>query len=158
MLRISLALFALLVFAGPASAAEKTAQEFLQSIYSQYHGDPKAGPGIMLDKPADYRRYFEPSLAKLMLTDAAAAAKRGDVPELDGDPFIDAQDWDIADLTVHIDSQTADTARATVKFRNFKEQKTIHLALVHTPEGWRIADVVWNGTDGTLRGLYVKTK
>ncbi len=156
MTRILLAVFALLVFVAPTSAAEQSVQEFLRSIYIRYHGDAETAPGIMLDKPADFRRYFEPSLAKLILTDEDAAAKRGDVPELDGDPFIDAQDWDITELTIHIDAQDAARARATVRFRNFKEPKTIHVNLVHTPSGWRIADIAWNGHDGTLRGLYVK--
>jgi hypothetical protein len=30
----------------------------------------------------------------------------------------------------------------------------VHLDLVETHHGWRIADIVFNGNDGTLRGLY----
>lgn len=140
----------------PASAAEQSPQAFLQSIYVHYEGSSDTAKGVYPDTPAATRRYFEPVLANLIIADVAAAAKRGDVPELDGDPFIDAQDWDITNLKIHIDSRDATKARATVTYENFKKPQAIHLSLVHTPAGWRIADIIWNGNEGTLRGLYVK--
>jgi hypothetical protein len=140
------------VFAAPP----KSPEAFLQDIYAHYRGSADTSKGIAFDKDADYRRYFADDLARLMIVDANAAAKAGGVPALDGDPFIDAQDWDISHLTVHIDTESASTARATVSFVNLKERTTIHLQLVATPKGWRITDIVWPGTDGTLRGLYKK--
>jgi len=162
MRRIALALAALLAFAAPApmnaSAHGASPRAFLDRIYAHYRGsaDSKTGQGVLIDTPAKIRRYFEPGLAKLMIADEAAAAKAGDVPALDGDPFIDAQDWDIQNLTVHIDDQTKAAAHATVRFTNLKDPKTVHLDLVHTQAGWRIAEIRWSGDDTTLRGLYVK--
>ena len=152
--RILIALAAFAAF--PAAAGEATPQAFLDAIYSHYHGTPdsKGGAGVMIDTPAEIRLYFAPDLAALMIADDAAAAKRQEVPALDGDPFIDAQDWDIANLTVHIDDQTQTTAHATVRFTNFKEPHTVHLTLVHTLSGWRISDIRWSGDATTLRGLY----
>jgi Protein of unknown function (DUF3828) len=138
----------------PAMAAPQSADAFLLGIYSHYLGDDKTAKGIFLDKPSDVHRYFADDLAALIIADDAAAAKRGDVPELDGDPFVDAQDWTITDIVVHIDSQTASAAKATVTFKNFKEPHAVHLDLVETPKGWRISDIAWK--EGTFRGLYKK--
>lgn len=141
--------------AAPANSKE-TALQFLQNIYSHYLGDDRTAKGIFLDKPADIRRYFVDDLANMIIADDEAAAKAGDVPNLDGDPFIDAQDWDIKNLSVHIDSQDAQHAAATVHFENVKQPITIHLSLVETPRGWRIWDIVWPDDEGTFRGLYKK--
>ena len=138
----------------PAIAAPQTADAFLHGIYSHYLGDDKTAKGIFLDKSSDVHRYFADDLAALIIADDAAAAKRGDVPELDGDPFVDAQDWTITDIVIHIDSQTASAAKATVTFKNFKEPHAVHLDLVETPKGWRISDIAWK--EGTFRGLYKK--
>jgi hypothetical protein len=152
-------IFALLAFVvctvSPGFAAPpQTPEAFLQDIYSHYHGS--ASKGVPLDKDSDWRRYFADDLVALITADEKAAAKSGDIPTLDGDPFIDAQDWDITHLTIHIDTQSAGAATATVKFENIKEPKTLHIQLVATPKGWRIADIVWPGTEGTFRGLYKK--
>ncbi|HWU25752.1 MAG TPA: DUF3828 domain-containing protein [Rhizomicrobium sp.] len=155
MKRIALVLPMLLLLASGAGAAQQTAKQFLDSIYSHYLGDASTtGKGIFLDKAADYRRYFTKDLAEIMIADAEAAAKKGDVPTLDGDPFVDAQDWTITELSIHIDSQTEAKARATVHFKNFKEATTIRLDLARAPDGWRISDIFYK--EGSLRGLYKK--
>ncbi len=154
-LKLSSLLFAL--SAVSAAAAPQSAEAFLKAVYAHYTGGGATdGKGIFLDKPSEIRRYFAPGLANLIIADDEAAAKRGDVPALDGDPFVDAQDFEIANVSIRIDAETAATARATVRFENFKEPKTVHLDLVRTPKGWRIADIVWSGTEGSLRGLYKK--
>jgi hypothetical protein len=146
----------LLALAGvPAMAAPQSADAFLHGIYSHYSGDDRTtGKGIMLDTPAELHRYFADDLAKLVTDDEAVAYKAGDVPELDGDPFVDAQDWDIKHVVVHVDSETATNAKATVTFDNFKKPYTVHLDLVETPKGWRISDIFWK--EGSFRGLYKK--
>jgi hypothetical protein len=151
-----------LAFAALASvavAAPQSPELFLKDIYSHYTSLGRAtGKGVNLDKPADFHRYFTDGLTKLVMADEDAAAKSGDVPTLDGDPFVDAQDWEITHLSIHIDSQTADHAQATVRFDNIKEPKVLHISLVMTPAGWRIDDIVWPGNEGTFRGLYKKAK
>jgi len=143
----------LLAVVPATSAAPQSATAFLEGIYAHYKGsDQTTGKGIFLDKPSDIRRYFSDDLADLIIADDEAANKRGDVPELDGDPFVDAQDWTITDIVIRIDSETASTA--TVTFKNFKEPHAVHLDLVKTPKGWRISDIAWK--EGTLRGLYKK--
>jgi hypothetical protein len=151
-----LALLPFLIFLSVGGdAAPQSAKEYLTGIYSHYIGDDRTNAkGIFLDKPSDIRRYFTKDLADLMIADDAAANKAGDVPNLDGDPFINAQDWEIAHVSIHIDSETPTAARATVTFVNAKEPETVHAELVHTADGWRFSDIIWK--EGSLRGLYKK--
>lgn len=151
----NLVLLVLALSATAAAAAPQSAEAFLKDIYAHYgNDDKKSGAGVLIDTTAQLRRYFTADLVAMIDADEKVAAKHGDVPSLDGDPFIDAQDWDITDLVVHMDSETATRAKATVTFRNFKKPDTVHLDLVQTPKGWRISDIFWKS--GSLRGLYKK--
>ena len=72
-----------------AFAAEQTPKDFLDAIYKTYTG--KNAKGLPLDKPATMR-LFTPALRKLIDDDSRKAAKRNEVPNLNGDPFVDAAD------------------------------------------------------------------
>ena len=95
-----------LVLSLGATAADASALAFVTDIYSAYNG--KDAKGHPLDDDRAIRRYFEPSLAALMVKDQKIAAKRGEVGLLDFDPFIDAQDWEISAFDIAVD----DTAPA----------------------------------------------
>src|SRR5215813_6084121 len=99
----------------PAVAAEQTPKEFLDAIYKTYIG--KNAKGMLLDKPATMR-LFTPSLRKAIDDDSKRAAKRNEVPNLDGDPFVDAQDWDIKSFDISVQDKAPDKATGTVKFDN----------------------------------------
>jgi FlaG/FlaF family flagellin (archaellin) len=137
-----------------ALAADTSAQAFVEAIYATYKG--KDGNGVTLDSEKTIRRYFEPSLAALMVKDQKDAAKRNDTPTLDGDPFIDAQDWDIEAVNITITDIDPGKAQATVNFKNRETPTTIVLDLVKIKSDWRIADITWqhDGKPETLRGLY----
>jgi hypothetical protein len=141
-----------------ARAAEPSAKSFVEAIYAAYKG--KNGNGISLETDADVKRYFEPKLAALINKDRKDAAKRGDVSTLDGDPFIDAQDWQIDAVDIAVRDTAADKASATVSFMNIDKQTTVVLDLVKLKEGWRLADITWDretgGRKDTLRGLFTK--
>lgn len=139
--------------AGPA-AADAAAVAFVTRIYDAYKG--KNSKGNPTDNEAALRRYFEPSLVALIVKDAKAAAKRGDVPTLDGDPFVDAQDWEITAVDIAVADMPPDKAVATVNFKNFDEPVKIVLNLVKIKNDWRIADILStrDGKTGSLRGLY----
>jgi hypothetical protein len=136
-----------------AAFADPAAKAFLEKIYAAYKG--KNSKGIALDSDAKLRLYFEPQLAALMIKDRKDAQKRGDVPELDSDPFIAGQDWEIGPVDIAVSDIAPDKASATAKFTNLKVQTTVVYDLVKLKEGWRIADITWDGKD-TLRGIYVK--
>jgi hypothetical protein len=79
--------------AGPGAADDASALAFVSAIYNSYTSASK--DGVRIDSGRKLRRYFEPGLADAMNKDQENAAKHHDVGELDADPFIDAQDYDI---------------------------------------------------------------
>ncbi len=136
--------------AGDVWAESASPRAFLEAIYKPYLA--KKYKGADYSKPANLRRYFEPKLASAIIADMTAAAKRNEVSTLDGDPFIDAQDWEIADLAIDVKASGPAKASATVDFTNIRKPKTIKLDLVKTAGGWRIADI--NSASGSLRQLF----
>jgi uncharacterized protein DUF3828 len=150
----SLAMQAVLVAASAmaivANAETASPQSFVDGIYKHYLG--KDSKGLPLSSEAEIRRYFAPPLSDAMVKDFAAAEKAGEVPTLDGDPFVDAQDWEISNLKTAVKSTGPNTAVATASFTMFMKPRTVTLSLVTTPAGWRISDIRWER--GTLRALY----
>jgi hypothetical protein len=140
--------------AAPAFAADPSATAFVTAIYASYKG--KNAKGIRLDSEAAIRRYFEPSLAALMIKDQKDASRRHDAPSLDGDPFVDAQDWDIAAVNIAVADMANSAASATATFKNDDTPTTVVLDLVKVNNDWRIGDITWqhDGKKETLRGLY----
>jgi hypothetical protein len=143
-----------LAFGRRASAADASALAFVTDIYSAFKG--KDAKGHPLDNEHTIRRYFEPSLAALMVNDQKIAAKRGEVGLLDFDPFIDAQDWEISDFEIAVADSAPGKATATVKFTNFDKPVTVRLDLVEVKNDWRIADIrsLRDGKAGSLRKIY----
>jgi hypothetical protein len=144
---LALPLLALpLLLASGAVGQEPTPQQFLQSIYEPYK---KAGfKGQPYWEPA---RFFAPDLAAAVERDMAEAKKRKEPPTLDGDPFMDAQEWQVEAIS-YASSIKGDKAAGAVAFVSLGETKGLSLSLVKTPAGWRIRDIV--GPSGSLRALY----
>jgi Protein of unknown function (DUF3828) len=134
--------------------ADASARAFVTDIYDAYKG--KDAKGHPLDDERAIRRYFEPSLAALMVKDQKIAAKRGEVGLLDFDPFIDAQDWEISNFDIAVDDSAPGKASATVKFTNFDKAATVRLDLVKVKNDWRIADITWlrDGKTESLGKIY----
>jgi hypothetical protein len=132
-------LLAATLLAAPASAGEPSAQQFLESIYRQYLG--KDAHGAPLATPAEVRRYFDAPLAAQILRDRQRAARRGDVPALDGDPFVDAQDWELSDLQISVDEPAPGRAVGHVRFVNAGQRVEITLELVKSSGRWRIHEI-----------------
>jgi hypothetical protein len=136
----------------PVLAADNSATAFVTGIYEAYKGS--GANGVPLDTDRAIRRYFEPSLAALIIRDRKNA--RGEVGKLDGDPFIDAQDWNIDKFDVEVSDKGPGKAKATVKFVNLDKPATIALDLVKIKNDWRIGDITWlrDGKAETLRALF----
>lgn len=125
-----------------------TPEAFLRGIYTPYpNQDFKGQPFWQVD------RFFAPDLARAIEADMREAKRRGEVPRLDGDPFVDAQDWDIAKLAITVKAE-GPRAVGLVSFENQGKPTEIKLDLVRTGMGWRIADIKW--PTGTLSELYKK--
>ena len=137
-----------------SAPAGHTADAFLHSIYDRYLGPQDRAPVIDYTKERELQRYFEPSLTRIIADDSARAAKKGDEGTLDGDPFIDAQDWDIKAADIQVTPVDAEHAKAVVKFDNLGEAKPLHVQLVRVSGAWKIHDVDYGGKEGTLRGLF----
>jgi hypothetical protein len=133
--------------------SEPAAKVFLDSIYQHYLGSSSgAAKGIALSNANLVRGYFTVGLASLILEDRAMAAKRGEPPVLDGDPFVGHQDWDISDLAIEVKDTGAFKTTGTVTFMNAGKPEKIVIELLRSGKDWRIADIEWDS--GTLRGLY----
>lgn len=142
------------VIAAPALAADAAAQAFVAAIYNAYKG--KNGNGVSLDGERIIRRYFEPALAALIIKDQKDAARHDETPKLDGDPFVDAQDWEIAAFDIAVKDTAPGKANATVNFTNAGKPTTVVLDLVKIKNDWKISDIAWqrDGKTETLRGLF----
>jgi hypothetical protein len=140
----------------PAAAADSSAHDFVAAIYDAYLG--KDSHGLALDSDAKVRRYFEPSLAALILKDRKQSARRGEVGALDFDPFVDAQDWEISDLAIAVADAGPGKARATVKFRNVDKPSVVALELIKIGNAWKISNVTWEPHEqpNNLRALYAR--
>lgn len=135
-----------LLAATDATAQAATAQGFVESLYKPYLN--KAFKGQPYE---DASRFFAPSLAQAMERDYREARRRKEVPTLNGDPFVDAQDWEISKLAIDV-ATNGDAATARVSFQNLGNATRLVLELVRTPTGWRIAEI--NGPSGSLKALY----
>jgi len=146
------ALAAISLFASSVSvqAQSPDPKAFVENIYRQYLGKNTPGPDLSTREALEL--YFTPPLVELIDKDAKEAEKQQEAPLLNGDPFVDGQDWEITDPSVMIQEAASDRATATATFKNFGKTMTIRLALVLTPKGWRVDDVFWS--EGNLRGLY----
>jgi hypothetical protein len=124
-------------------------------IYDAYKG--RNSKGVSIGTEAAIRNYFEPALAALIIKDEQAAARRKEVRALDFDPFVDGQEWELADVSVAVSQVPPDKAVATVSFKNFGLPTKIVLNLVKTKSDWRIANITWqrgDSTPETLRELF----
>ena len=131
----------------PARAAEDP-KNFVTAIYQSYVGKDARGIPVNSDRA---RQLITPSLMKLIDADARAAQKRGEPPRLDGDPFIDAQDFDIKSFQVEVQDVGRARAVVTVTFKNEASagNEPMILVLMKIGDAWRIDD--FRGGSGSLR-------
>jgi hypothetical protein len=140
---------AMAVVAAIAAPAQPSPKAFVEAIYKAYLG--RNAKGVPLTDETSIRRYFAPPLADAMVKDRAEADKAGEAPTLDGDPFVDAQDFEIARLAVNVTAAGTDAASARVTFTNFRKPVTMTLSLVKVGNAWRIAEI--RSPSGSLREL-----
>jgi hypothetical protein len=131
---------------------EGTPRAFLEAIYKRYtSGEAK---GVSISNRTQLDRYFTANLAADIDRDFAASKRKNEPPMLNGDPFVDAQDWEIKNVRIAVSQENSAGAMGTVQFNNAGQERTIRYDLVRTAYGWRIDDIKWR--EGSLRGLYRK--
>ena len=74
---------------------QQTAQAFLESLYAPYRAK-----GFKGQPYTEAERFFEPTLARAMQRDYQLAQRNGVPPTLNGDPFVDAQEWEVTNLSI----------------------------------------------------------
>jgi hypothetical protein len=92
------------------------------------------------DFPQDVTRLFSPTLKQLW-NESAARSEEMEMPIIDFDPFINAQDYQISDLVVADPVVRGDAATVVVSFLNFNEPQELRFTLVRRAEGWKIDDI-----------------
>ena len=132
--------------AGAADADLAAARGFLDRIYAKYTAKTDAD-GVDLSSDTEIRRIFDPPLATLIIADRQRSERNDEPPMLDGDPFVDAQDWLISDLTIAV-TRGAEPATvvAEVQFSNLDQPVHIHIDLVRLASGWRVHEITYSST------------
>ena len=90
--------------------------------------------------PEDVTELFSPTLKQLW-NETAARSEAMEMPIIDFDPFINAQDYQISDLVVADPVVKGDAAAVVVSFLNFSEPQELRFTLVRRAEGWKIDDI-----------------
>jgi len=139
--------------AGDGGKSDGSAKIFLHDIYDRYVG--KNAKGLNLASNADIHRYFAPELAGQIIEDRTVAKKVGDIPMLDGDPFVDAQEWRIDKVDISVQQPAKDTALAAVSFNNRGQALTVRLELVKIAGAWHVREIISRGKK--LSALFAKT-
>lgn len=132
-----------LAFAAPAAAQPvfDDPRGLVEHVYAGYLKDEVPGYPTEL---------FTPTLRKLWDDLEAREAASGDV-ELDFDPFINGQDFQLSDFTVDDPLIEGDTATVVVSFLNYGTAEEMRFTLVRGADGWKIDDLESLSGDFTYR-------
>ncbi|GGF15412.1 hypothetical protein GCM10011321_04120 [Youhaiella tibetensis] len=122
----------ILAMAAPALAATyDSPKALLDSIYESYSTN---------SFPEDSEEIYSAHLKRLFAADRERTPE-GEVGALDFDPFINAQDYDLADLVIGEPEISGTLATSTVRFANFGEKNTVVISMVKEPDGWKVDNV-----------------
>lgn len=132
-MRAILMTIGLMLIAGAAHAAAPFTdpKALIDYAYAPYFND---------EFPEDPTEIYSPTLKQLWDT-MAEKSQEADVPIIDFDPLINAQDYEIKDFVIADPVVEGDTALLVASFTNFGEPQEIHFELVRTTEGWLIDDI-----------------
>lgn len=121
-----------LALVAPAAAQPfDTPEALLEAFYAPYLTD---------DFPENEESFRSAALNALYEADAENTPA-GEMGALDFDPYIDGQDYQIANLEIGEPAIEGDTATVLVTFTNFDEPVEITYDLVNENGGWVIDDL-----------------
>ncbi|MDX6611846.1 MAG: hypothetical protein QOD75_1032 [Blastocatellia bacterium] len=150
LIAVALMLWANFSSAAPQVAKAKTQTSPSELVANLYKQHKKRSPFFQTRSRALLDRYFEKTLANLILQDAIRS--RGEVGAIDGDPLFNAQDMEIRKFQIHQPVYREGKADVLVSFENFGQKKEITFVLVPRRDDWRIANIKYDdGAD--LLGL-----
>lgn len=126
---------AVLAFVSMAQArGDQSPEDMLRGLYVQYDAHAHGHQPHHVDA----RALMTPQLARAYAR--VTHAEPGDVPPLDWDVFVNAQDYDVQHLSLTV-TPTGKTELVTAAFDNLGQPATVIYAFAHTPAGWRIDDI-----------------
>jgi hypothetical protein len=150
--RTALVIAAALAVSLPLPAAAEEAPDAVVAALYEAHA-PRANDASippLWEDPETSARYFDDDLLALFVAmKARQAATPDEVVGLDGDPFYDAQDWDISNLVVAPAEISGDAATVDVRFDNFGEPRHLIYGLLRGDGAWRVFDVTYVHPDRT---------
>jgi len=130
---------ALALWLAAAPPAPESAKEFVARVYAPYL---KGGDGWFVRAKEDsIRKVFTPALADAIWKQFEEADARHEVPLLNGDPLVNAQEWKFKSLDADVRLATSDIAIATVSILLDGGPRLVVLNLRLGRDGWRIAEV-----------------
>jgi hypothetical protein len=130
--------FALLLFLPAAAAAQETPRALLESAFAPYQTG---------NFPTEWDWNYSERLKALFAADRSRYAD-DEVPTVNFDPLIDAQDIEVTDVVIAEPVVQGDTAVGVVTFLNYGEPGITVVAMVKEGDVWRIDDIA------IMRGEY----
>jgi hypothetical protein len=118
-----------------------TPQALLEAFYEPYFNG----------EFADNEEAFRSQALQALYDKDAEITPAGEMGALGFDPYIDGQDFDIADFEIGAPGIAGDYASADVTFTNFGEPRSLTYELVFEDGGWKIDDVVSTNPENEYR-------
>jgi hypothetical protein len=144
MKRLSI-LAVVLAFASPAYADPAPPDDVVRAIYVADAPSIKGtGEGVMGDRAAR-AKFFSAGLLRMIVADENRSAKRNQPPNLDGDPFADAQEATVNDLKISIVSSDKAKASVLADFdRGEGKREKVTYSMVLERGLWRVDDIAYD--------------
>jgi hypothetical protein len=95
--------------------------------------------------------WFTEDFYKKLIAELKKPVPKGEVPNTDGDPFTDSQEYPKSFKLIRSDVR-GDRATVTVDFLWPDDKTTVQVALLRTAKGWLIDDILYDKED-SLRKL-----
>ncbi|ESQ80861.1 DUF3828 domain-containing protein [Asticcacaulis sp. YBE204] len=148
-------LLGLLAVASPSLAAVQPPRDLIQKFYLIYEAEGTHGTGNPVEK-VHLRDWMTDDLRALY--DKGTTTQPGEeMPILDFDPFIDAQDYEITEVAVTTKMLDKKRQLVTAAFKNIGTPTVILFDFVLTKKGWRISDVRYPVTKDRPGGFSLKS-
>lgn len=134
--------------APPASEAAAIAAPdpapLVREIYTPYLAADGAPPALLEAAPWSRRTRQE-------ITDMQANSMAMGEPILDFDPLINAQDWQLSNVSAETETQAGGHAVVRASFFNAGRQEDLRYDLIWEDDGWKVENV--RGADWDLRTI-----
>lgn len=133
-----------------AAATAGSPEDAIRALYAADAPFAKnTGAGVMGSGKL-LARFLSGALDTALSDDRKSAAKRGEPPTIEGDPFVDSQEAGAKDFTIRLIVAAPAKAEVGVDFDHGDGQReTVTYALVFERGQWRIDDIAYKRQDGS---------